>query len=324
MKRVSAIFIMLAFAVSMRGQEVTITAKPDTSSILIGDQIHFRVSATFAPGSRVRLSVARDTLTDKVLILSTSKRDSASLPDGRKMITDNYLITCFDSGNYVIKPFVAEVFDKGVSKNYYSNISALNVLRPSIAPADTTDVIYDIIGPRKAPVVFREILPWIIIAAVMALIVWLLARFLPRNPLGKFVRKEKPLEPAHKIAFRELEMLRKEELWQKGEVKEYYSRLSDILRRYIDGRFDVQSPELTTDETVRKLQRSGLLKNEVLSVVKLILSDSDMVKFAKFLPDEEVNRTSIEKAVSFVEITRPVELAPENADDQQKKGGSNE
>jgi len=58
--------------------------------------------------------------------------------------------------------------------------------------------------------------------------------------------------------------------------------------------------------------------------VKLILSDSDMVKFAKFLPDEEVNRESIEKAIHFVEITRPYEIIPENTAETEKKGGSNE
>jgi hypothetical protein len=324
MNRVSAILIMLAFTAGMRGQDATITAKLDTSSILIGDQIHFRVSAALPSGSVIILPLAKDTLTDKVLILSTSKRDSSTLSDGRKLITDDYLITCFDSGSYVIAPFAAQVISNGIHTTIYSNASGLYVTRPVITPADTTDVIYDIVGPRKAPLTFMETVPWIIILAVMALIVWLLVLFLPRNPFRKLVKKEKPSEPAHKIALRELEQLRQEELWQKGEVKEYYSKLSDILRRYIDGRFDIQSPELTTDETVRKLQRSGLLKNEVLLIVKLILSDSDMVKFAKFLPDEEVNRESIEKAIHFVEITRPYEIIPENTAETEKKGGSNE
>jgi hypothetical protein len=324
MKGVSSIIILLALTASLSGQDLSITAKPEKPQILIGDQIHFTVSVTVPKTAKVRLSVARDTLTDKVIILKVPVRDSVLLANGNKTITDDYLITSFDSGNYVIPPFQGEITEAGLIRNCFSNISALSVTRPTLAPADTTDVIYDVIGPREAPVTFREILPWIIIVIVMSLIVWLLARFLPRNPLRKLIKKEKPAEPAHLVAYRELELLRKDELWQKGEVKEYYSRLSDILRRYIDGRFAIQSPELTTDETVRKLQRSGFIKNDVLSIVKLILSDSDMVKFAKFLPEEETNRSSLENATRFVDITRPLEVTPETPESSDKKGGKDE
>jgi hypothetical protein len=324
MKGISTIILILALTVSLKGQDVIVNARPEKPQILIGDQIHFSVSATVPGDTRVRFSVSRDTLADKVIVLGKPTRDSVVLANGNKTVTDNYLITCYDSGNYVIKPFVAEVSKGGMTKQYISNVSALSVAVPVRAASDTSKDIYDIVGPKNAPVTFREVLPWIIITLVIALIVWLLARFLPRTPLGRFVKKEKPAEPAHKIAYRELDKLRQEELWQKGEIKEYYSRLSDILRRYIDGRFGIQSPELTTDETVRKLQRSGLVKNDILSIVKVILSDSDMVKFAKYVPGEEINKSSMDDATRFVDLTRPYEPSPEETDEKgasDKKGG---
>jgi len=319
MKEIGAIILFLALTLSLDGQDFTVNARPEKPQILIGDQIHFSVSVTVPGNAKVRFSLQRDSLADKIVVLGKPARDSVVLANGNKTVTDNYLITCYDSGNYVIKPFTVEISDKGTTRLYTSNVSALAVTVPNKAPADTSKDIYDIIAPKEAPVTFREILPWIIIVLVIGLIVWLLARFLPRTPLGKFVRKEKPAEPAHKIAYRELENLRKEELWQKGEVKEYYSRLSDILRRYIAGRFGIESPELTTDETVRKLQRSGFVKNELLSTVKVILSDSDMVKFAKYLPGEEINKASIDDAARFVDLSRPVEVS---SDETNEKGGS--
>jgi hypothetical protein len=327
MKGISTMIMLLAFTFSLRGQDVKVNARPEKPQILIGDQIHFTVSVTVPRSAKVKFSVATDTLTGKVLVMGKPARDSVALADGNKTITDNYLITCYDSGNYIIKPFIAEITDGGITKQCTSNISALTVTVPTRAPADTSKAIYDIIGPRKAPLTFREVLPWIIICLVIVLIVWLLARFLPRTPLGRFVKKEKPAEPAHIVAYRELDNLRKEELWQKGEIKEYYSRLSDILRRYIDGRFGIESPELTTDETVRKLQRSGFVKNDVLSIVKVILSDSDMVKFAKYMPVEEINKSSLDDATRFVDLTRPAEVSAEGADAKgasEKKGGKNE
>jgi len=324
MKEISAIILFLALTLSLSGQDFTVNARPERPQILIGDQIHFSVSVTVPGNANVRFSLQRDTLADKVVVLGKPARDSVVLSNGNKTVTDNYLITCYDSGNYVIKPFVAEISNNGMTRRYTSNVSALSVTVPTKAPADTSKDIYDIIAPKKAPVTFSEILPWIIIALVMAIIVWLLARFLPRTTLGKFVRKEKPAEPAHKIAYRELENLRKEELWQKGEVKEYYSRLSDILRRYIDGRFGIESPELTTDETVRKLQRSGFIRNDLLAIVKVILSDSDMVKFAKYMPGEEINKLSLDNAVRFVDLSRPAEVSSEETNEKgasEKRGG---
>ncbi|MDM8004083.1 MAG: hypothetical protein QUS66_14495, partial [Bacteroidota bacterium] len=148
-----------------------------------------------------------------------------------------------------------------------------------------------------------------------ALIVWLLARFLPRNPLRRFVRPPAPPEPAHIVALRDLQALREAELWQKGEIKEYYSRLSDILRRYLDGRYGISSPELTTDETVRMLQKAAVTTPGQMAMVKELLSVSDMVKFAKYLPDSAVHVAFMENAVRFVEETRLPDAA--TADDSQ-------
>ena len=80
------------------------------------------------------------------------------------------------------------------------------------------------------------------------------------------------------------------------------------------------SPELTTDETVRMLQRAAVLRSDEMTVIREILSLADMVKFAKYIPTDEINASSISQAVGFVEKTRPVETAAETSD---KKGEGN-
>lgn len=296
-------------------QEIRVTSKPDTSAILIGDQTGFTVTADIPAGVSATLSGATDSLAGKIVILRRDPRDTAISSDGSMKITDRYLITSFDSGSYAIPPFYAEVASGDSLLRYFSDYSFLDVVRPDIAPQDTTDVIFDIIPPRGAPVTFREVLPWIVIALIAAVIVWLLARFLPRNPLRRFVRPPAPPEPAHIVALRDLQALREAELWQKGEIKEYYSRLSDILRRYLDGRYGISSPELTTDETVRMLQKAAVTTPGQMAMVKELLSVSDMVKFAKYLPDSAVHDAFMENAVRFVEETRLPDAAP--ADDSQ-------
>ncbi len=324
MKRIGVILLFSALTAGISAQNADINAVIDTSSILIGDQIHLRITVTAPEGCSVKVPVLRGTIADKVLILGLPVRDSSVNTDGTRKISDDYLITSFDEGTFDIDSLSCEIQNETITETLYTDKLSLTVTRPSVTPADTSDAIFDIVSPRKAPIVFAELLPWIIIVIAVALVVWVLVRYLPRKPFARIIKNEVPVEPAHITAVRELDKLRKEELWQKGEVKEYYSRLSDILRRYVDGRFNIQSPELTTDETVRMLQRSGFVTSELLQIVKSVLSDSDMVKFAKFKPESDQNITSIDKAAKFVDLTRPHDMPEAGVASSEKKGGGNE
>lgn len=314
-----SVALLLFLSATAISQEVKVTSSPDTATIIIGDQTRFTVSAEIAAGTAADLKTVTDTLAGKIIILSRSPRDTTLSPDGSLTITDRYLVTSFDSGTYTIPPFYAEVTSGDSLLRYYSDYSFLKVQRPDVTPQDTTDVIFDIIGPRSAPVTFAEVLPWLVIALIAAIVLYLLARFLPRNPLRRFVRPPAPPEPAHVIALRELKALQAGELWQRGEVKEYYSRLSDITRRYIDNRYGISSPELTTDETVRMLQKAAVTTGGQMSLVKELLSLSDMVKFAKYVPVSELHEKYHADAVRFVEETKVVEI---QTTEEKAKGGT--
>jgi hypothetical protein len=309
---------LLLISFSAYSQEIKVASSPDTATILIGDQTGFSVSAGLPAGVEAELNTVSDTLAGKIVILGRSPRDTTLLSDGTMTITDRYLITAYDSGTYTIPPFYVEVASGDSLLRYYSDYSFLKVLRPDVTPADTTDVIFDIVPPRGAPLAFSEVLPWLVIGLIAAIILYLLARFLPRNPLRRFVRPPAPAEPAHLIALRELEALREAELWQKGEVKEYYSRLSDILRRYIDNRYGISSPELTTDETVRMLQKAAVTTSGQMSLVKELLSVSDMVKFAKYVPEAGQHEKYHADAVRFVMETK---VPDQPAEEEKGKGG---
>ena len=317
-KALFAIAVIFVGGLALSAQEIRVTSKPDTSAILIGDQTGFTVTAEMPAGLSATLSGAADTLGGKIVILRRDPRDTTISADGTVTFTDRYLITSFDSGSFAIPLFYAEVASGDSLLRYFSDYSSLDVLRPDVTPQDTTDVIYDIIPPRGAPVTFREVLPWIILGLLAAVVFWLLAKFLPRNPLKRFVRPPAPPEPAHVVALRDLQTLKAEELWQKGEIKEYFSRLSDILRRYIDNRYGISSPELTTDETVRMLQKAAVTTPGQMALVKELLSLSDMVKFARYIPESATNESSIENAFRFVEETRIPDLVP--GDDNETAG----
>jgi hypothetical protein len=250
-------------------------------------------------------------LCKNIEIISGPRIDS-SLQNGRTRIIQKYLITSFDSGRYQVKPLFVEVKNEGGLKRYYSDYSTLKVIRVKIAPADTTAKIFDIVKPYKAPVTLGEILPWILIVLLAGTLTWAALRY-----FKKFIKSETvaesfiPSEPAHVIAFRELEKLKSEELWQKGEIKRYYTTLTEILRQYLENRYRVFSLELTTFETLEALVKTGFKKNGSYNDLKSVLTGADLVKFAKYNPTAEENELHFQNSWNFVLATREIEMADE-------------
>lgn len=113
--------------------------------------------------------------------------------------------------------------------------------------------------------------------------------------------------PADVKALQALESLKNAQLWQKGQIKEYQTGLTDIIRTYIEERYDVKAPEMTTDEISQALQRVDFDPKFTI-VLKEILQVADMVKFAKATPEEDIHNIFMEKAVDFVQSTKDTSL----------------
>ena len=111
-------------------------------------------------------------------------------------------------------------------------------------------------------------------------------------------------DPAHVIALRELEKLRDEKLWQSGDVKKYYTRLTEVLRQYLENRYRVYSLELTTRETLDALVKTGFKKDGSYNQLKNVLTSADLVKFAKYSPEPSENETVFQESWNFVLATK--------------------
>jgi hypothetical protein len=210
---------------------------------------------------------------------------------------------------YQLSPVYAEIKNEEGIKRFYSDYSQLEVMRVKIAPADTTAKIFDIIEPYRAPVTVGEMLPWILAALLLAAVIWFAFRYIKRIRSSRSPEETIiPTDPAHVIAFRELEKLREEQLWQKGEIKYYYTRLTEILRQYLENRFGVFSLELTTSETLEALVKSGFRKDASYKMLKTILTGADLVKFAKHKPEIGEHDLHFQNSWDFVKVTKEDEL----------------
>jgi replicative DNA helicase len=118
------------------------------------------------------------------------------------------------------------------------------------------------------------------------------------------IKEEKIL--SHQLALRKLDELEREELWQKGFVKEYHSRITEIIREYFEKQFGLPALELTTTESLNLLSKhpQGI---KVLDITSQFLNNADLVKFAKFVPLENVNREMMQQARNIVKKTISVQ-----------------
>jgi hypothetical protein len=102
-----------------------------------------------------------------------------------------------------------------------------------------------------------------------------------------------------------LQELKDQKLWQKEQVKKYYIELSAIVRHYIERRYQVDSEELTSRETLAQLKT--MVSAQAYSHLKELLEQADLVKFARMKPLPDENDMSFKHAVAFIELSKPQE-----------------
>jgi hypothetical protein len=182
----------------------------------------------------------------------------------------------------------------------------INVFAPAV---DTSQQIKPIKPPLDTPVTLKEIYPW----ALMGAGVWLLGTLIfaliwmyrqrQRDPE---IFSIKPLEPAHIVAFRELDRLKEGKIWESGQVKPYYTRLTEITRTYIERLYGIPALERTTYEILEAFRRSNTEDPLLNEMLKDLLELADLVKFAKQDPLPLENQTNLNNAYLFVQKTYPM------------------
>ena len=288
--------------------QVTVEVKMDTNMLLIGDQTNFRIKANYPDTYSVNFPVFADTIVKGLEVLNISDIDT-NIVDGNIELWQELLVTSFDSGWYEVPPldFVIGIAGNDRTDTLQSNPVYFGVIT---MPIDTTqaNAITDIKKPLDAPLTLREVLPIVGITfgalVIILAIVLLVMRLTRKEPI--FVKKEKPKEPAHVIAYRELEQLKDQKLWQQGKVKEYYSELTEIIRRYIENRYAIQALEMTTDEIIDAFRISGDLDKELKNGLFDLLVQADFVKFAKASTLADENENNFKFVYHFVNETKPV------------------
>lgn len=289
----------------------------DSAAILIGEQTVLHLTVTADQDRPVQVVIPNDTLMAGVEVLNLSKPDSTKIENNRMVIKQDVLITSFDSSLYLLPPL--KVID-GVD-TIYSNQVALKV---STLPVnvENPEEFFDIKQVWKPPFVLADYYPIIfgvLLALLLAVLAWYIwKRMRERKSLIPF-KKEEPKLPPHEQAIKELDEIKQQKLWQQGRSKEYYTLITETLRRYIVGRFGINAMEMTSGEILELIKQTTEAQS-VYDNLRQILSLADFVKFAKMNPLPDENDLSLMNAYLFVNQTKVVELPkPEDESTELKE-----
>ena len=297
--------------------QVVATFKSDSTKVEIGDYLAMKLVISTDPDIVVDFPTFPGDSIGKIDIVKKSKIDTAKL--GNKIIySQDVTISAYEEGRYFFNPSKIYYFNKAtkVIDSVYTNDWQFMV---TSIPVDTTKPIKPIKAPLKVDYKLNEFTWWIV--GLVLLLIALIGGFIwyrrYKNKPAPVVARPRPKEPAHIWANKELKKLDGEKLWQNDKVKEYHSKLTDILRLYLEFRFNYYAMEATTEEIINEVNKREI-SMDTSAKLQETLRLADFVKFAKMNPAPDQNTKSIQSAFDFVEMTKPI-VIEETTDNKKIK-----
>ena len=312
------IIIGLLMCCSVSAQNAVIQAKLDSTQILIGEQTRLHLEIAADKDAQLQLPDFTKMLIEGVEVLEVSPLDTLDIGNNRMQIRYDYLITSFDSALYLLPSFPLIMN----ADTCYSNELALKV---SSLQVDTeSGHFYDIKDILDPEFVWQDYIIWpilwIILRILTVLIIVLIIEWKKKNKkiFNPFKKEEKPVLPPHIRALQALDLIQSEKLWQHGKEKEYYTRLTDVVRSYIDERFQINAMEMTTHEILIHIRCISDV-DFVFNNLTQLLTQADYVKFAKYHPLPEENELAIGNSYLFVNQTIPISKPEEEKPEETEK-----
>lgn len=310
-KYILLLISILATSVPVTSQVVTVEATIDSLQIFIGEQTKIQLEVSMDSNQRAVFPLFADTLMKGIEVIETLKPDTQYLNNNQRLlIKQAYTITSFDSALYYISPLPVLIDDK----EYLSNALALKVYS---VPVDTEnpDQFFGIKAIMKPPFAWEDWRGLIALSflsiPLLFLLIYLIIRIRDNKPIIRRVKIE-PKLPPHVLAMSEIERVKTEKKWQRGEAKEYYTELTDIIRTYISDRFGFNALEMTSSEIIDQLK--DVKKEEDITDLLRLFQTADLVKFAKHNPLINENDANLINAIEFINETKGPE--DENAKPQ--------
>ncbi|OQX94830.1 hypothetical protein B6I21_08565 [candidate division KSB1 bacterium 4572_119] len=302
--------ILLSGKLFAQGGTVLLEAKVDRNKITIGDLIKYSIVVTSDENIEIQMPDLGANL--GAFEIRDYVDSEPSKKDGQIIQVREYIISTYDIGDYQIPPVTVSyrVGEDSVWKDLTTE--NLKITVESLVASEEGD-IRDIKPPLEIPKNWWRTIRFAVAGLLVLLVIVLVFIYLKRRKQGKSLipRREKPTRPPHETAIEELEKLIQEQLLEKGETKEYYIRISEIIRQYIEDRFFIIALEMTTHQLIESMKESEV-EPEVCNEVEKFLNQCDLVKFAKYKPNKTANKNTTKLAFKIIEQTKLIFTAEQD------------
>lgn len=310
MKRFILTIIIIVFVSAAAIAQVSVQAHLDSVSIFVGSQTNLTVTVKGArEGSNIVFPSFKDEqeMTPGVEVVRTVN----DTVDGCSRRT--YILTAWDEGKYNVPALDVQVDGRKFTTN--SIPLTVNTIKVDTAHTDSIRPMHDIAGQ---PYDWGEWSPlfWLSVLVLVLLVViyYLYSRLRAGKPIIsriKFIRRLLP----HEKALQKIEKIKAEYLSENTDQKKYYTELTDALRQYLEDRFGIKAKEMTSSEIVYRLEKEKKEDGSMVDELREVFHTADLVKFAKYSVQDNVNDAYLASVVQFIDATKE-----ENAPTVEKVG----
>ena len=301
MKRFTFLIVLITSALKLSAQ-VQVEASIDSIQIFVGEQVHVTLSATAKEQSKVEFPQFKPTeyITPGIEVLGAEELESKEQDNGfvtRQMV---YTMTSFDDTLYYIPPMKVKID----GKPYESKSLALKVLSIEV---DTTNVD-QFFGPKDVQDNPFQWSDWslsfwlsVLMLVLLAVVYYLYLRLRDNKPIITHIRIVKRLLP-HQKALQQIEQIKADKMVASENSKEYYTKLTDTIRKYIEERYGFSAMEMTSSEIIDHLMATQ--DESALSELRHLFLTADLVKFAKYSTLINENDANLVNAIDFINQTK--------------------
>ncbi len=305
MRSITAIALLIRLTMNGQSANTVVGVDLDTTVMRIGEQVHLSLQVSYSPSAvkSIVWPTIGDTLNRHVEVVHDSGVDTVVTEGALIRQVRTLTLTSFDSGFWAVPPFRFVV--DGTTLESAAQLLEVRTteLDSSLALRDIKDIIELPFSPAYW---LREHWGWFATGgAALAILAGVLHLVLRKRKPAARTEAPSVVLALHERILRALEALDKERVWQQGDHKGYHSRITDLLRGYIEERYRIPALESTTDELVKELRVSPLTTDQ-RGQLENVLRLADMVKFAKALPSPQENEQMMAFAQRFVRETAPV------------------
>ena len=315
MKQILYFILILFVFPTLHAQEVKVATS--TKNIKIGEQIEYKISVQ-APADATVVFPEGQTF-GALEMVKTNPTDTLK-ESGKFRLEKAYYLTQFDEGKYTIPQQKIQISHK----DFYTDSLLVEVHNVAVdtlkQPLYDAKPIAEVTSPSSSHL-------WLWIVGIVALLLTAAALyfFVFRKKKLSAEEERKKLPPFER-AIQDLKDLQNSKYLIESQHKAYYTRLTDIVKEYLEDEVHILAKESTTDELLAKindLQQTGKLhlSEETINNLKRVLQNADLVKFAKSKPSDsnaEYDRETIENVVIKTQEAIPV-IQPEDQINEQNQ-----